>query len=57
MPDALLLSLRKVEDVVAYCAQYEFEDVVSSVVDADMAAPERLGRVELSRKAYSWSAA
>jgi hypothetical protein len=51
-PDVLLLSLRKVEDVVAYCAQYEFEDVISSVVDADMAAPEKLDGVELSRKAY-----
>ncbi len=50
--NVLLLSLRKVEDVVAYCAQYEFEDVISSVVDADMAAPEKLDSVELSRKAY-----
>ena len=50
--DVLLLSLRKVEDVVAYCAQYEFEDVISSVMDAEMAAPEKLDGVELSRKAY-----
>lgn len=48
----LLLSLRNVEDVVAYCAQYEFEDVIASVADADMAAPEKLNGVELSRKAY-----
>jgi len=48
----LLLSLRQVEDVVAYCAQYEFEDVISSVADADMAAPRTLRGVELSRKAY-----
>jgi hypothetical protein len=53
-PDSslLLLSLRHVEDVVAYCAQYEFEDVISSVADADMAAPRTLAGVELSRKAY-----
>ncbi|MFL5313296.1 MAG: glycosyltransferase [Myxococcales bacterium] len=51
-PDVLLLSLRKVEDVVAYCAQYEFEDVISSVMDAETAAPEKLDAVELSRKAY-----
>ncbi len=53
-PDSsvLLLSLRRVEDVVAYCAQYEFEDVISSVLDADMAVPRTLGPVELSRKAY-----
>ncbi len=50
--NVLLLSLRNVEDVVAYCAQYEFEDVISSVAPADMAAPERLDGVELSRKAY-----
>jgi hypothetical protein len=47
-----LLSLRKVEDVVAYCAQYEFEDVISSVMDAETAAPEKLDGVERSRKAY-----
>ncbi len=50
--NVLLLSLRKVEDVVAYCAQYEFEDVIASVTDADMAAPEGLERVEFSRRAY-----
>ena len=50
--DVLLLSLRKVEDVVAYCAQYELEDVVASVVGADMAVPEALQGIEVSRKAY-----
>ncbi len=53
-PDSnvLLLSLRRVEDLVAYCAQYELEDVIASVMDADMAAPRTLGPVEISRKAY-----
>src|SRR5690348_4549220 len=53
-PDSkvLLLSQRNVEQVVAYCVQYEFEDVIASVVDADMAAPTALDGVELSRKAY-----
>jgi hypothetical protein len=53
-PDStvLLLSLRKVEDLVAYCAQYEFEDVIASVTSADMAAPISLEGLELSRKAY-----
>ncbi len=50
--NVLLLSLRNVEDVVAFCAQYEFEDVIASVTDADMAAPEGLEGVELSRRAY-----
>ena len=50
--NVLLLSLRSVENVVAYCAQYEFEDVIASVTDADMAVPEGLQGVELSRKAY-----
>ena len=50
--NVLLLSLRKVDDVVAFCAQYEFEDVIASVAEADMAAPESLQGVELSRKAY-----
>ena len=48
----LLLSLRKVDDLVAYCAQYELEDVIASAAEADMAAPDSLHGVELSRKAY-----
>jgi hypothetical protein len=50
--NVLLLSLRKVEDVVGFCTLYEFEDVIASVTDADMAAPESLEGVELSRRAY-----
>jgi Glycosyl transferases group 1 len=50
--NVLLLSLRRVEDLVAYCAQYEFEDVIRSVSDVDMAVPRSLDGVELSRKAY-----
>jgi Glycosyl transferases group 1 len=50
--NVLLLSLRRVEDLVAYCAQYEFEDVIAQVTAADMAAPRSIERVELSRKAY-----
>jgi len=50
--NVLLLSLRKVDDVVAFCAQYEFEDVIASAAEADMAAPDSLHGVELSRKAY-----
>src|SRR5262249_14542716 len=48
----LLLSLRKVYDVVAFCAQYEFEDVITSAAEVDMAAPDSLRGVELSRRAY-----
>jgi len=48
----LLLSLRKVDDLVAFCAQYEFEDVIASAAGVDMAAPDGLRGVELSRKAY-----
>ena len=51
-PAVLLLSLRDVEDVVAYCAQYEFEDVISSVANAEVVAPDTLHPVERSRKAY-----
>src|SRR5215467_13202074 len=50
--NVLLLSLRRVEDVVAFCAQYEFEDVIASVAPTDMAILGSLERVELSRKAY-----
>lgn len=48
----LLLSLRMVDDVVAFCAQYEFEDVIAATTGADMVAPDSLHGVELSRKAY-----
>jgi hypothetical protein len=53
-PDStvLLLSLRRVENEVAFCAQYEFEDVISSVLDADMAAPRTLRPMVLPRRAY-----
>ena len=41
----LLLSLRKVEDLVAYCAQYEFEDVIASATRLDD-LERRMGRLE-----------
>jgi hypothetical protein len=44
--------MRRLADLVAFCAQYEFEDVVAEVTGADrIEAGDRRG-LELSRRAY-----
>jgi hypothetical protein len=48
----LLLSMRGSERVVAFCQQYEFEDVVAEVTGADRVEPGDRGAVERSRRAY-----
>jgi hypothetical protein len=35
-PEVLILSMREVANLVAFCGLYEFEDVVSGLLDADM---------------------
>jgi hypothetical protein len=53
-PDAkvLLLSMREMADLVAFCALYEFEDLVASVTSADMARPANFENLEVGRKVY-----
>ena len=50
--DVLLLSERRIADLVAYCLAYEFEDVVAAVTGAHrIDVTDRRG-LELSRKSY-----
>ena len=48
----LLLSMRRIADLVAYCAQYEFEDVVAEVTGADRADATDPAALEFSRRSY-----
>jgi hypothetical protein len=48
----LLLSLRRVADLVAFCAPYEFEDVIVELTGADVVRPGTLAGLEVSRKVY-----
>ena len=48
----LLLSMRRLADLVAYCAQYEFEDVISEVTAADRVEATDLAALEFSRRSY-----
>lgn len=48
----LLLSMRRLANLVAYCAQYEFEDVVTEVTAADRVDAGGEAALELSRRAY-----
>jgi hypothetical protein len=48
----LLLSQRRVSNLVAYCLGYEFEDTVAAVTDAERIDTTDLPAVEFSRRAY-----
>jgi hypothetical protein len=48
----LLLSMRRLADLVAFCLQYEFEDVVAEVTDADRVDAGDRDALELSRRTY-----
>jgi Glycosyl transferases group 1 len=48
----LLLSMRRLANLVAFCAQYEFEDVISEVTGADRVDAADTRALELSRRAY-----
>jgi hypothetical protein len=50
--DVLLLSMRRLANLVAYCMAYEFEDVMSQVTRADRVEADDLAALELSRRAY-----
>jgi glycosyltransferase involved in cell wall biosynthesis len=50
--DVLLLSMRRLADHVAYCLDYEFEDVIGEVTHADLVEADNLAALELSRRAY-----
>jgi hypothetical protein len=48
----LLLSMRRLADLVAFCLQYEFEDVVRDMTGADRIDVGDREALELSRRAY-----
>ena len=50
--DVLLLSMRRLADLVAFCLQYEFEDVVAEVTGADRVDAGDRESLERSRRAY-----
>jgi hypothetical protein len=50
--DVLLLSMRGLADLVAYCLQYEFEDIAGEVTGADRVDVGDRGALEFSRRAY-----
>jgi len=49
---ALLLSQRRVSNLVAYCIGYEFEDTIADVVDSVIIETTNLPAVEFSRRLY-----
>lgn len=53
--DVLLLSMRKLSDLVANCGLYEFEDLIASLAGADLARPANFENLELGRKTYKAS--
>lgn len=50
--DVLLLSQRRIADLVAYCLAYEFEDVFGSVTDSQRIDVTDRPNLEFSRRAY-----
>jgi hypothetical protein len=48
----LLLSMRRLEKLVAFCLQYEFEDVITAVTGADRIDVGNREVLELGRRAY-----
>jgi len=48
----LLLSMRRVANLVAYCAAYEFEDTIQQLTDADRIDIEDFASLEFSRRLY-----
>jgi len=53
--DVLLLSMRRIARLVAYCIEYEFEDVIADVTGADRVESDRLDLLELSRRTYKYT--
>ena len=51
----LLLSQRRISDLVAYCVAYEFEDIFAAVTDAERIDASDLPSMEFSRRAYKLS--
>jgi hypothetical protein len=48
----LLFSMRRLADLVGYCAMYEFEDLTVDATDGDLVMPLDVARLEASRKLF-----
>src|SRR5215813_4415774 len=48
----LLLSQRRISDLVAFCLAYEFEDTLQAVTDAERIDATDFASLEFSRRAY-----
>jgi hypothetical protein len=46
--------MRRVHDLVAFCAPYEFEDVVATVTDADRVEVLDFPAIEFARRVYKY---
>jgi len=53
--DVLLLSMRRLADLVAYSMTYEFEDVVTALTGADRVDVGREEALEFSRRVYKYT--
>ena len=53
--EVLLLSERRIADLVAFCLAYEFEDTFAAVTDAQRIDATDLPALELSRRAYRFA--
>src|SRR3974390_559077 len=53
--DVLVLSMRRLATLVAYCIEYEFEDVISDLMAADRVEPQDMDGLEFSRRGYRYS--
>ena len=51
----LLLSMRRLADLVGFCLNYEFEDVVAEVTGADRVDAGDRSALEFSRRAYKFT--
>lgn len=50
--EVVLLSMRRLANLVAFCTQYEFEDLIAAVTGADRVDVGDWRALELSRRAY-----
>jgi glycosyltransferase involved in cell wall biosynthesis len=50
--DVLLLSMRRLSDLVAYCIPYEFEDLIGEITGADRVEPDNQRSLDTARRAY-----
>lgn len=53
--NVLLLSMRRIAKLVAYCVDYEFEDVIAEVTDADRIEVGDAAALEWSRRIYRYT--